>query len=79
MAVERAFGILKGRWRILLKNVDVQLENVPDIVTACICLHNLCLIHSDGFDMQWAKQAKEEMEWTRIRVFGKLYNNCFTL
>ena len=75
MAVERAFGILKGRWRILLKRIDVSLENVPDIVTACICLHNLCLIHIDGFDMQWVKQAEEDMKRIRIEVFDKLHNN----
>ena len=51
------------------------MENVPDIVTACIYLHNFCLIHTDGFDMQWAKQAEEDMKQTRIEVFGKLHNN----
>jgi hypothetical protein len=74
MAVERAFGILKGRWRILLKRIDLPLHNVPDVVTACICLHNFCLIHTDGFDMRWAKQAEEEMEQTRFGIFGKLHN-----
>ena len=74
MAIERAFGILKRRWRILLKRIDIPLDNVPDIVTACICLHNLCLIHNDGFDMRWAKQAEEKIEWTRLGIFDKLYN-----
>ena len=58
MAVERAFGILNGRWQILLKCIVVPLKNVPDIVTTCICLHNLCLIHTDDFDMQWFKQTE---------------------
>ncbi|HYP42886.1 MAG TPA: transposase family protein [Candidatus Nitrosocosmicus sp.] len=74
MAVERAFGILKGRWRILLKRIDIPLHHVPDVVTACICLHNLCLSHTDGFDMRWAKQAEEELERTRRGVFGKLHS-----
>ena len=38
MAVERAFGILKGRWCILLKRIDMPLQNVPDIVTASLCV-----------------------------------------
>jgi hypothetical protein len=43
MAVERAFGILKERWRILLKRINMPLKHVPDLVTACICLHNCAL------------------------------------
>ena len=61
MTMERAFGILKGRWRILLKQLDMPFPNVPDVVTACICLHNLCIIHGDGFDMQWAKNAELDL------------------
>ena len=29
MAVEIAFGRLKGRWRILLKRLDMKTQNVP--------------------------------------------------
>jgi len=72
MAVERAFGILKGRWRILLKRIDMPLKHVPDLVTACICLHNLCIIHGDEFDMQWAKEAEKLMEAERDATFGQL-------
>jgi DDE superfamily endonuclease len=44
MAVERAFGILKGRWRILLKQIDMPLQNVSYIITAlshCKCVHGV--------------------------------------
>jgi hypothetical protein len=51
MAVERTFGMLKGRWRILLKKIDMPLRNIPGMVTACICLRNLYLIHADEFNM----------------------------
>ena len=51
MAIERAFGILKGRWRILLKRIDMLLQNVPNIITASLCLHNLCILENDDFDM----------------------------
>ena len=47
MCVERAFGMLKGRWRILLKKADVQLKNVPDLVSTCLVLHNMCIIFCD--------------------------------
>lgn len=52
MAVERAFGILKGRWRILLKRIDMPLPNVHDIVTTSLCLHNLCILEHDEFSTE---------------------------
>ena len=38
---ERAFGILKARWRCLLKRLDNQMENVLAAVIACCVLHNI--------------------------------------
>ena len=40
--VEHVFGILKARWRILLKRLDSQFDNVPRTVLACCVLHNFC-------------------------------------
>jgi hypothetical protein len=80
MAVERAFGILKGRWRILLKRIDMPLCHVPDIVTACICLHNLCILENDEFDMDWAREAEIEMSNEANRWLGDLQNcNMFNI
>jgi hypothetical protein len=43
MAVERAFGKLKGRWRILKNNMEItDLKNVVDIIDVCCILHNIC-------------------------------------
>jgi hypothetical protein len=70
MAVERAFGMLKGRWRILLKKIDMPLRSIPDMVTACLCLHNLCLIYADEFDINWARSAEEELKKTSLQNFG---------
>jgi hypothetical protein len=61
MCIEWAFGLLKGRWRILMKRIDTQLEMVPGIVTACIILHNLCTIQKDEFLKDWIREAQNEV------------------
>lgn len=58
MAVEKTFGILKGCWRIILKIIDMPFKHVPDLVTTCICLQNLYIIHGDEFDLHWAQTKK---------------------
>ena len=35
VTVERASGILKARWRMLLKRLDSQITNVSDTIIAC--------------------------------------------
>ena len=44
VVVERPFGILKGRWRCLRKELEVDTNNVPKIVVACCILHNICIM-----------------------------------
>ena len=62
MCIERAFGMLKERWRILLKRIDVHLRNVPDLVSTCLVLHNLCIIFGDEFwKTEWTQEATNEV------------------
>jgi len=60
MPIERVFGMLKGRFRILLKRINSPLCHMPDLVMACICLHNVCIANSNGFDMDWALDAERK-------------------
>ena len=53
MVVENAFGRLKGRWRCLLKRLDINLKNVPAVVASCVVLHNLCEMFGDTFREEW--------------------------
>ncbi len=64
MAIERVVGMLKGRWRILLKSIDMPLRHLQDIVIIILCLHvhNLCIIHGDAFNMDWARKVQMEMQ-----------------
>lgn len=62
MCIERAFGMLKGRWRILLKRVDVKLKNMPELVSTCLVLHNMCIILGDNFwKTEWLQEASDEV------------------
>ena len=42
VSIDRAFGVLKGRWRLLLGKVCLEPSYVADIVVACCVLHNIC-------------------------------------
>ena len=47
ITIERALGVLKGRFRILIKRMDVDLDNlVKAIITYCV-LHNICQKRGD--------------------------------
>ena len=53
MVVENAFGRLKGRWRCLLKHLDVQVDKVAVAVGACVVLHNICETFGDYCFEDW--------------------------
>ncbi|KAI8481546.1 hypothetical protein Bbelb_407520 [Branchiostoma belcheri] len=57
MVVECAFGRLKGRWRCLLKRMDVNIYAVPDIVSAACVLHNLCEMNGEFFNNGWLEET----------------------
>ena len=49
IAVERAFGILKARWRCLLNCLDHSMENLSDVIISCCVLHNICQMKGDSY------------------------------
>ena len=55
--MECAFGILKGRWRILKTGIRVQgIEAVNKVWLTCCALHNW-LLEIDGLDSDWESQT----------------------
>ena len=48
MVVERAFGQLKSRWRVLYRKLECQLETVKQVTLACLILHNICIAENDS-------------------------------
>ena len=50
------------------------LRNVPDIVTASLCLHNLYIIQKDEFNIEWAVDAKKDLQEEANRFSRNLQN-----
>ena len=48
VTIQRAFGVLKGHWRCLLKRLDNNLENIPHILACCV-LHNITQLKGDSY------------------------------
>jgi len=49
--IERAFALLKGRWR-RLKYLDMSnISQIPRVIMACCVLHNICLMSNDHIDV----------------------------
>ena len=58
--IEHAYGRLKGRWRCLLKRLDVNVSDVPELVAACCVLHNICEIHGEHFSEEWMEGVQDD-------------------
>lgn len=49
LTIERGFGILKVRWRCLLKRLDIKIEDVLNVIITCIVLYNMCQFSSHEY------------------------------
>ena len=47
---ERAFGMLKSRWRIILKKIEQKTTTLKKTVIAACVLHNICIERGDLHD-----------------------------
>ena len=60
VTIEHSYGRLKGRWRCLLKRLDVDINDVPTIVTTCCVLHNMCELSGDLFMQDWLLEEDDQ-------------------
>lgn len=50
MAIERSFGLLKGRFRSYLTTLAMErVDLITKFIIACCVLHNVCLLKNDDF------------------------------
>ena len=47
--VERGIGVLKARYRLLLKRLNAEITNVSETIIACIVLHNFCILENGSY------------------------------
>ncbi|XP_068706592.1 putative nuclease HARBI1 [Montipora foliosa] len=68
--VEYAFGIVKGRWRILSFIEETSVARVSKIIVACAVLHNFCILHRDEWDFIDAGDDGDDRENPNDDVIG---------
>jgi len=69
MCVEQAFGKIKGRWWIIMKNTNISVQHMIDIIFTYIVLHNICIILTNAFDRLLTKIWNNEYmkkQWKNI-------------
>ena len=82
VAVERAFGILKARWRCLLNCLDHNIENLSDIIISCSVLPNIFQMKGDSYivnDDVLEHTLQRERERTQRREEHEFHASANTL
>ena len=52
----------------------MPLQNMPDIVIASLCLHNLCILENDDFGQEVLKKSyKEKQTWHYVEYIKGIY------
>ena len=59
VVLEHAYGMLKGRWRIVYKKMECRKRNATSVIMACIALHNLCIKWHDPGLPSWQLKVKK--------------------
>lgn len=74
--VERGFGMLKTRWRCLLKKMEQKLNNVPVIIMACCVLHNFCQDRGEELDADENNFLEDLLQNMRRNRVANNVNQC---
>ena len=78
VVTENAYGMLKGRWRLIYKKVEMKKHNLK-YVMSCITLHNLCIRVNDPCEPRWRLEISEmelgDRKFSRQPSKEKSYEN----
>ena len=58
MPVERFFGVLTARWRILRNTLNYRPTIAKQIISSCVVLHNICILHGEDFDTSLYEESE---------------------
>lgn len=59
VVTENAYGMMKGRWRLIYKKCEVKLFNIKYVIMVCGLLHNLCIARNDPCKPRWKLEVQE--------------------
>ena len=59
MVIKCAFELLKGRFGCLRREMDINIEHLPNVIHACFLLHNFCELHREPFHQNLVEAAKK--------------------
>lgn len=59
IVIENGYGQLKGRFRVLLKLIELGTNNVEWVVVACCTLHNFCITEKEQFPEEWLDEMDD--------------------
>ncbi|XP_067234557.1 putative nuclease HARBI1 [Chanodichthys erythropterus] len=79
--IERAFGVMKSRWRsIFFKALEVHHTFAPKVIACCCVLHNICIDNRDTVEIEETPDSNDdggtvdepEGHWSGENLRGRL-------
>ncbi|VDI71776.1 Hypothetical predicted protein [Mytilus galloprovincialis] len=61
VVIERAFALLKGRFRRLKYLETIKLDTSVEIIMICCVLHNICILTNDNIDDFLVQQDDDDV------------------
>ena len=61
MVNEYAFGRQEGRFGCLRRKMDINIEDLPYVIHACLLLHNFCELHKEPVHQNLVEAAEEKL------------------
>lgn len=74
--IERAFGVMKSRWRsIYFKALEVHYTFAPKVIACCCVLHNICIDNKDTVEVKYKIMVKKIALLTHCVQYKKKKKN----